>query len=434
MRSISIVLLACLLVVTAAAPGDAQDKEKDIVKDGSRIIEVAGKTLDQWIKELQDSDPSAQETAIRAISNFGEEGRRAAPAIIPFLRDKDVSLRVNAVITLGAIGLDNRDVINGVGGLQALLRDTQGIVRYQAAMTLGRLGPQAKSALSYLMTVTILDRTSWEIRKAAAYAVGAIGAGDKMNFSDSRAVVALKTALNDPCAQVRLEAILGLSTLGQYIDPQEIPNLKPLLERRALIDRDKTVMIYSRLLLMQYDATYIRETNLVPIAQQLQNPDVQVRLQAARALAMLADKAKSRIPDLIEALKDKESLVASAATAALVAMKNEMTDQQTIDIGKILLYGEKHYVRCHAAQALGSLGERAKFRVPELIRALQDQNSDVVKTSAMALIEMGDAARPAIPYLKELRNHKDEDVQDAAELAIYGIENPQAVRPKPEKK
>src|SRR5439155_16042074 len=100
---------------------------------------------------------------------------------------------VNACIAIGNIGLDARDMDKGVAALVRLLTDTQAIVRLHATMALGRLGPAARAAIPKLAKDTINDKSSWEIRKTAAQALGSI-ALDRQNGPDAQTVGALTRA------------------------------------------------------------------------------------------------------------------------------------------------------------------------------------------------------------------------------------------------
>src|SRR5207249_1982473 len=96
------------------------------------------------------------------------------PQILKAMEDPDASLRVNAIITLGFIGMDEGDREKGVQALIRRLPDPQGIVRFQAARALGNLGIDAASAIPALARNTLQDRTTWEIRGAAANALGSV--------------------------------------------------------------------------------------------------------------------------------------------------------------------------------------------------------------------------------------------------------------------
>src|SRR5437899_13054456 len=69
----------------------------------SQPAKVGGKTIDQWIKDLKDSDPGVQVTAAQSIPYFKEaEARKALPALIERLTNaRYTSMRVNVCITLG---------------------------------------------------------------------------------------------------------------------------------------------------------------------------------------------------------------------------------------------------------------------------------------------------------------------------------------------
>lgn len=429
MRRIVPLVAAVIAFFLFLGPTSAQKGDFDI-----RTHEVGGKTFDQWFKDLQDTDPGVVETALRFLSSFGKEGKRAIPQIVAILSKprQDTSLKVNSCITLGAIGLDETNSVRQIDALISfgLREPDQGIVRFQAAVALARYGPKAKGAVGYLSQFTIRDATSWEIRKAAAFALGVTGVGEKDQPADARALSALLERLDkDPCGQVRLEAIMGLSNLGPTLLVADVPKVIQSAQFRADKDRDKAVVIYSRLLLAQLDPKYISDANFRVIAGFLQHPDLQIRLHACRALQMLGDKAKFTVPDLIATLKDKEGLVATGAIQALVAMKDAVGEKEYGRMAEMLRSAEVH-VRCHAANALATFGDKAKSRVQDLISALSDREPSVLIAVSVALSEMAEAAKPAIPSLQGLSQHPNEDVREAAAAAIDAITNPQPAKPK----
>jgi HEAT repeat protein len=77
--------------------------------------------------------------------------------------------------------------------------------------------------------------------------------------------------------------------------------------------------------------------------------------------------------------------------------------------------------RWRAARALGMMGPEARGAVPELSRALKDDDPMLRAEAASALGQMGPAARPAVPALKELLTDKHLPVRDAAENALKAI-------------
>src|SRR4051794_32210717 len=99
------------LLLTLAAPGLAlaQDK-KDDKKDASLIRDIGGRTLDQWIEDINHKDPGRRATAMTTVLLFGpDRAYQAMPAILLQMNKHtisaplDVSVRVNGATALGLI-------------------------------------------------------------------------------------------------------------------------------------------------------------------------------------------------------------------------------------------------------------------------------------------------------------------------------------------
>ena len=280
-----------------------------------------GKTLSEWTAELKDRDLSVREQAVAAIKVYGSAARSAAPLIIRLMDDSDISLRVNAVITCGYIGLDQRDLGQAVTVLSRLLGHPQGIIRYQAARTLGQLGPSAVTALGPLLQ-NLRDPSTWEIRSAAAFAIGNVAYNEQQG-ADSRVMHSLLEALQtDRSVAVRLEVLYSLIQLGR--PAQNIDRLNELQILQGIVNgkqQRETVPIWARVAIMRVDDAGVSEGHLLAIAKSLKSPDMQARVHAARALATIGYGAKSRVADLADALNDKEPEVTVWACAALSTMR-----------------------------------------------------------------------------------------------------------------
>src|SRR5438309_7274143 len=107
MRTLQLVMLAVLAlalpVLSLLAEEPKADSAATISSDnGYKWPEtLAGKTLDDWIKELRSTDPSVKENVLRTIPLFGDKAAKAVPAIIDHLNPGyDVSVRVNACVAL----------------------------------------------------------------------------------------------------------------------------------------------------------------------------------------------------------------------------------------------------------------------------------------------------------------------------------------------
>lgn len=280
---------------------------------------IGGKNLKQWIVEIRNGDPGVRENAIRTVPLFGKEARKAGHALVTELADHDTSLRVNAIIAIGQIGLDAEDIEAGVKGLGKLLaNDSQHINRMQAAIALGQLGPDARAALPQLCSAVRDTYNSWETRRAAAVALRFVA--PSKDGPDPKAIHALVRAANDICAKVRLEALMSLIYLGRPFQKADLESEKLALQR-LIRDRDLLVGLWARVALMRIDK--ISETHIRVLGQMLRSTNLAYRLNAANALGMIGPEAKSQVPDLIEALGDKDETVIGAAITALALMGDE---------------------------------------------------------------------------------------------------------------
>ncbi|HEV3118310.1 MAG TPA: hypothetical protein VGY58_14765, partial [Gemmataceae bacterium] len=95
---------AAALLVEALPIYAQQPAEKKEIKKKRSAERVNGKTMDEWMRDLKEKDVSTRERAIAALKMYEEEAREVAPAVIKAIDDRDMSLRVNAIITLGFIG------------------------------------------------------------------------------------------------------------------------------------------------------------------------------------------------------------------------------------------------------------------------------------------------------------------------------------------
>jgi HEAT repeat protein len=360
MRFYNVFFVAAFALGSAVAYGQGQvphaDEKTPDMKKSAQTID--GKTMYEWMKVLKESkDPGVKVRAIHALQFYGKEAREVARAIIDALKNGDASVRVNAVIALGLIGLDAKDLRDGVDGLiHVLLYDNQGIVRYQAARALGRLGPDSAPAIPALVS-NIKSRTASEIRSAVAYALGSAG-WDSQKGPDPRAIHALLSVLNDDCHDVRMEALFSLIVLGppaQAIDKAQ--------ERRALeaLTHDKSkdgkvVDIWARVAIMRLDK--VSPHHLAPIAKYLKDPDMRVRMNAARAFAIMGKDAKANVRDLTYALDDKEPDVLVWVCIAL----GEMRDAAQEALSKLEGFNEHQdpRVKQAAADAIGKIKAKAR--------------------------------------------------------------------------
>jgi HEAT repeat protein len=394
-------------------------------KESTSPKEVGGKTIEQWIKDMSDHDPSVRETAIQTVLQFGPAARKAVPALITETQDRDASIRTNAAVALGQIGFDEKDLKRGVAALVRLLSDSQAIVRYQATMALGRIGTDASESTSYLATYTIKDLSSWPIRKAAAFALGSV-AGKEKDDPDARAINGLVYALsNDPSAQVKLEALMSIVLLG----PPKSDSTKEAAEqvlRRLTRDKSHVLAIWAHVGLMRMNK--VTESGVLAIAKLLSSPDQMTRMHAVRALVTLGTDAKPAVPMLLKALQEKDPTTRHVAAMALAAIADSKTAVPAL---QETLKDKEPNVRLAAVQSLGGLGPLAKGAVADLITVVEKEREPfLVGAAVWALGEIGTAARAAIPALEKVVKEEDEPLRKAATEAIDKIQGKKPKAPK----
>jgi HEAT repeat protein len=351
MRQALSLLVAAALAATAAG--------QPVRPDVNTNPEIGGKSLDQWIKDVEDRDPSVREQAIKMVAMLGPQAKRAAPALIRQMQPpNDLSPMTNAAIAIGLVLPDDpKHQKEAITSLISLLGSSQGIVRFQAATSLGHFGPPARAAIPRLTPLT-RDQFSWEIRRAASYALGRVGY-DENNLPDIRALSALADAIDDVSKEVRVEALQGLINLGTPVSPTDQQTLRALLEKRVRVDKDKYVGIWVRIALMRLDPTLITDANLGYISKHLKSTEpAGINADAARALGALGAAAKSKIPDLIEAIKSSDPSLVAWSSWALGQMGTEA--KQAVPALTALLESADPAVKAAAQEAIKQINSPAK--------------------------------------------------------------------------
>ncbi|MBM4069376.1 MAG: hypothetical protein FJ271_10575 [Planctomycetes bacterium] len=316
-----------------AAAQKAGTKEKDKkTSEEPTLTEFAGKSVEEWIKAIASRDRSKGEVAIQTVQNFGARSYEAIPALLAELEKHspsapiDISIRVNATMALGNIfnSFDDpqpKHVERAIKVLNRLLNDSQAIVRTQAALALGKLGPAAAPAIPSLLT-TLRDRGTWETRQAAAMALGSVGQDTRKKVPSIDAIVGLGKALGiEPTSAVRLAIVQSLGRLGHGAatshQKQLIQYLDPVSTTR---EAEPAVRIWAHMAVMSL-ANEFSESRLASIAKMLDYHDPLVRVQAAQALGSCGPKAKSAVLPLTSALKDKQTDVVMTSLWALGRME-----------------------------------------------------------------------------------------------------------------
>jgi HEAT repeat protein len=370
--------------------GDAKaDPKKEAPKEIEWPKKILGKTLDQWVQDMvlpKQKDASMRDFAIKTVPLFGPDARKAASKnlIQVLTNDPDINVKLTAIQTVPLLGFDDRDLDDGLNSLYAFIRRNSGAsnhTRYEVTMALGKCGPIAKKAIPLLADWTLKDGSSWQNRKAAAYALGRLGLPTplppdplakkddppKMSGPDVAAVRALADRLsptNEFSHQVRREAVQSLLLLGP---PQNEVAWNYLRTNLAVAfkDSDISTQIWARVCFIRTELDLIKKdnANLLAVSKLAEaHEEAAIRLEAVQALGTIGNEASSTVTFLRKLAEDPE--------LAKIDDK-EMTPAQR----------DKLLIAVMAIWALGQMTAEQNQLVP-VLTGLQRHPKEIIKNAA----------------------------------------------------
>ncbi len=401
---VAVAVVAVVLLVNGVCPAQTE---------GRRTF--CGKTVDGWITALRDRSGRERRRAVRALAHLGPDAKAAVPDLIDALRRGD-DLVIDALARIGP------DAAPAVPLLAERFRKEDCFLAKQGSFGFSLFsGPKHAlvriGAASVPVLVAAMEDLDAERRPCAAEALGEIGPPARA------AVPALIRALrlehpkldfNDlPSQALRTHAIIALGRIGPEAR-SALPALNSLLD--ISLERDDDDSFHIVLALDRISAAPVAKlldfsrrkgvTGLLPwlgskaraavpdLRRALTDERVQVRVDAAEALASIDPSATEAVPVLIEALDHHpdEALgipnalakfgpaAASAIPSLLAQLTPETSDPDAI-------------------RALVQIDPEGRRCVPALIGALRQEDSDVVFAAAESLGLLGPRARDAVPAL-----------------------------------
>ncbi len=345
----------------------------------------AGKTVEDYARDLEGSDRALKREAAYQLSRLGGKARPALPQLVKALEDDQQQVWFGAITALANLGPDAEPALPALlaelDGWQPFRRDrqgTQGI--YRTALALGAIGPAAVPGLS-----NRLASDKWHVRAGAARALG---------FATHHAlptVPALARSLRDERAEVREAAGEALVGLGRASVGPLVGILGETEETRARLAAVETL---GRL-----------GTNALTAAEALRgrvrtDPDAEVRARALVALGRVGIPRSERVAILLAARADAAAEVREAARNALLTVRPVEPEVLPALLGE--LKSEDSGVRTAAAELLAELGAEARAGAGVVADQLRARSKGGVPDPALvgALAGMGQAALP--PVFREL--------------------------------
>lgn len=403
MRSFLILLLLVLAMPLSLFAQDDEDKT------------VFGKRASEWVAILRkDKEVLMRRRALIALESAGPQTRKIFDELGAALRtDTEEIVRVSATQVTGrlaakVIELERQTLIAlkpATDALSAALtRDKAASVREAAAVALGRMGVDSKSAVPQLGEA--LKDDSVPVRAAAADALASIG-------KDSKSVV---TALTQAIAEskgkeqvrVRLGAVAAINRIGR---PDGLPAVEALIgaiketDPTNLSPDERKRMLESRRLIIETLGTLgdVAAFNVLTqtFEQALTDRDQDLGRASLTALTQLGGDKKALVPVLVKAMAPEPAKL------------------------------QDRLIRCHAMHTLSQLGKelgsQRKDAIDTLRRCLGDKLSEVRLSAVLALGELGpevigDETKAIVGELQILRKSGDKAISEAADATIKRLE------------
>ncbi len=364
------------------------------------LCRIGAPAVPALVEALKDERWLVRKGAAMALGELRREATGCAPALLQALKDERSEVRAAAAEALGQIDAPADEV---VPALVRALQDEERSVRFQAGKALALLGRPEEG-----VPVLILDLEHEEayLRRRAASALGEIGPAAEA------AVPSLEKALKDDNEHVRQAAAVALGRIGPAAK-EAVPALE-----EALKDKDEEISVRSAAGAALAKLGFPDRVVPVLIAA-LEEESPHLREYAATTLSEIGPPAKAAVPALKEALEDKAWYVRKAAAEALGNMGPAA--REAVPALEKALKDELENVRVAAGAALAKLGlpQRA---VPVLIAEMEDESGSCRSYAAWTLGEIGAAAKPAVPALKEALEDKVWYVRHAAAEALKKIQ------------
>jgi len=234
-----------------AEPGQRADARSQLEQGGADAVPVLVGILMNWPGP---GDAELRCTAAEILTNLGPDAADAAPALVAALHDDDPHVQAVCAAALPKVGvpadtavpeltelLKSRHVVNVVVAARALSQYRGAVAtslpvlvavlqdesqsaeaRWNAARTIGKIGPAAVSAVPALIDAS--HDKEWTIREHCAESIGEIGP-----TAAPLGVAALESMLADPHHRVRRDAVRSLGYFGQAAQ-ETLPEINKLVD------------------------------------------------------------------------------------------------------------------------------------------------------------------------------------------------------------
>ena len=294
----------------------------------------------------------------------------------------------------------------GPRAVPGLIEDLQGTdIQAQplAAMHLGHIGPEAKSAVPALLTIATASPASYAVTTAA-------GALPAIDLSAARQVMgAWLLRLQDSSPQIRRDAAETLGALG--------PAAKPAVPALVLLLNDQDTVVRERVTRALGSIGLPIDAVMRGLIQALRDPEWTVRYAAVTQFSFNGFSSQESLAALRDLTQDSNQTVAGLAQSAVA------TAERLIQASVYSLMLSQEMNRTYTLHQLAKLGPRAADAVSGIAAVLTAEKPLERYLAASALEEIGPTAKESTPALQRALHDTDPIVREAALAALQSIEN-----------
>jgi HEAT repeat protein len=359
--------------------------------------------------------------ALGTISS-AQDNEAAVASLVKALGDRHPALRRQAAESLARLArpgvIDPEPALRkATATLESAVRERDRAVRQSAAIALWRITRKSDRALPVLLEelefIAFDDAEAIEKLRAGKLPIPALVELVSMAEQDEPARNALAAAFKHQNDRVRAGVAV---VVGGMKKPDANVFSQPLAV--ALADRDLASRLQATAALRWLELNERQQEQLLPLLEKLLDDRFGVvRLQALITLGVLGPRSALVNPErLLESLQDRDGNIRAHAVEALGRF-GPRAAKAVPDIGRALK-DQDGTVRRTAAASLAQIGVSS---LPALAAALGDKDFDVRRHAALALGNMGSAARDALPTLRTALDDKDEDVVAAVAEAVKKV-------------
>lgn len=395
----------------------AKGKDLDAADTLSILDPTSEAGLPTLIEAAQSPYVNHSEIALRALGRLGALGKAAVPSLIERLADAAQSeTSREALLRLGP---------GTVPALIAALADRN--QQLGALVVLARLGPAAQDAVPALLKMAEGDLAPYALTTLAALgepgvtallgvvkdparAAAALQALATLEDKASAAVKPLSELLKENSFDAKAEALRTLAAIGP-----EAKAAAPVVKELLTAASEEVQAAAALALVRIADDGKTAGPVLLRMAQEAKNRAA--RRDAVHGLGLVPAEVKESLPLLQKLLKDPDFELRMTAATALAALGKEGVP--AIAALAEALTDKDASVQVVVCQALAKFGKDAKDAVPALAARLKDKDL-VLLAAAEALGTLGPVAKDAAPALREaIQAHSESGVPASEALARF---------------